>query len=81
MNELKSLLGHSFTWPSPTYLIASIMFGIIGFVAYQHGNKAALPRPKWIGIVLMLYPYAVSDTYLMIACGVGLCALLYVYWK
>jgi hypothetical protein len=36
---------------------------------------------KWIGIALMLYPYAVSDTLLLYAVGGVLCAGLYVFRK
>ena len=81
MDELKTLISHSFSWPSPSYLIGSIFFGLIGYVAYVYGRKAALPRPKWIGIVMMVYPYATPDTRLMYACGAGLCAMLYVFRK
>lgn len=69
------------TWPSTTYLVGSLAFGLIGFLGYQHGTKLALPRLKWIGIALMLYPYAVADTRLMYACGAILCGLLYLYRK
>lgn len=68
-----------FTWPSPTYLVGSLAFSLIGYRGYQRGTQLALPRPKWIGITLMLYPYAVADTRLMYACGAALCALLYAY--
>jgi len=37
----------------------------------------SLPAPKWIGVALMLYPYAISQTWLMCAMGVGLCIGLY----
>jgi hypothetical protein len=42
---------------------------------------AATGYPKWIGIGLMLYPYAVSQTWLLYAIGAGLCAALYFFSK
>ena len=51
--------------------IGAVVFGIIGFVAYRYGKKMSLPAPKWIGVALMLYPYAISQTWLMYAMGVG----------
>lgn len=79
MDELKALESMGFTLPSPAYLIGALLFGIIGFAAYRYGKKAALPPAKWIGAALMLFPYAISETWLMYAVGTGLCVGLYVY--
>lgn len=67
------------TLPSPLYIFGAIVFGLIGFVAYRHGKKAAVPRVKWLGVALMLYPYVVPQTWLMYLVGVLLCTALYVY--
>lgn len=79
MNDLDTLGALGLALPSPAYLFGILFFGIAGFAAYRYGRKAALPRPKWIGVAMMLYPYAVSETWLLYAIGAGLCALLYVY--
>jgi hypothetical protein len=79
MDELKALESMGFTLPSPVYLIGAVLFGIIGFAAYRYGKKAARPPVKWIGVALMLFPYAISETWLMYAVGTGLCVGLYVY--
>ena len=77
MDELKTLESLGFTLPSPAYIAAAIVFGIIGFVAYRYGKKTARVKFKWIGVVLMLYPYLISDTRLLYVVGVGLCMALY----
>ena len=78
MDELKTLESMGFTLPSPAYIFGAVVFGIIGFAAYRYGKKASLQTTKWIGIALMLYPYAISGTWLLYAVGAGLCIALYV---
>lgn len=65
--------------PSPAYLLGAIIFGIIGYAAYRYGKKAELPYPKWIGVALMLFPYAISRTSWLYLVGGGLCVALYVF--
>jgi hypothetical protein len=81
MDDLNTLGSLGLALPSPAYLFGLIFFGIAGFAAYRYGRKAALVKPKWIGIAMMLYPYAVSETWQLYAIGAGLCALLYLYRK
>lgn len=81
MDELNTLGTVGISLPSPAYLFGLLFFGIVGIAAYRYGGKAALPRPKWIGIGLMLFPYAVSETWQLYSVGIGLCALLYLYRK
>ena len=81
MDELKTLETLGFTMPSPAYLIGVIFFSIIGYAAYRYGKKADEASTKWTGVALMLYPYVVSETWLMYAVGVGLCVWLYVSRK
>jgi hypothetical protein len=79
MDQLQTLESLGLTLPSPAYLAGAILFGLIGWAAYRHGKKTAASQPKWIGIGLMLYPYAVSRTWLLYAVGLGLCAALYFF--
>ncbi len=81
MDELKSLETLGFTLPSPAYFFAAILFGIIGFAAYRYGKKAPHTNVKWIGVALMIYPYVISQTWLLYAVGAGLCAGLYLFRK
>lgn len=79
MNDLNTLGALDLTLPTPAYLIGAILFGIAGLAAYRYGKKRSRPYPKWIGVGLMLYPYAVSETWMLYAIGVGLCAALYFF--
>ena len=81
MDDLKSLESLGITIPGPAYIVGAILFSIIGYAAYRYGKKASLPIPKWIGIALMLYPYAVYDTWLLYAVGGVLCVGVYVFRK
>lgn len=81
MDDLKALESLGLTLPSPAYIIGAILFGIIGYVAYRYGKKSSLGSPKWIGIALMLYPYAISETWQLYVIGGGLCVGLYIYRK
>jgi len=81
MNELKALQSMGFTLPSPAYLLGAIVFGLLGMVAFSRGRKASLPTLTWCGLALMIYPYAVSETWLLWAIGAGLSAWVLAHWK
>lgn len=76
MDSLNSL---GFTLPSPAYIFGSLLFGLIGYAAYRYGKKTEAPYVKWIGVALMLYPYAISSTRLLYVVGIGLSAALYMF--
>ena len=79
MDELQTLETLGLTIPSATYIIGALVFGIIGYVGYRYGKNASLNTPKWIGITLMLYPYVISETWMLYVAGGTLCVGLYVY--
>ncbi|MDB5823699.1 MAG: hypothetical protein JWR21_2403 [Herminiimonas sp.] len=79
MDNLQTLNTLGLSLPSPAYLIGAILFGILGYAAYRYGKKSSLSIPKWLGVALMLYPYAVSDTTLLYIIGALLCAGVYFY--
>lgn len=81
MDELKTLENLGFTMPSGEYLVGAIFFSIIGYAGYKYGKNSGKSTPMWIGIVLMLYSYGVSETWLMYAVGTALCIALYVFRK
>lgn len=74
LQDLKSL---GLTLPSPAYIFGAIAFSIIGFAAYRSGKKAQRQTTKWLGVALMLFPYAVSQTWLLYVVGAALCAGLF----
>jgi len=74
MDDLNSLQSLGLSLPSPAYIFGAVIFGLIGIAAYRIGKKAERPRTKWLGVALMLYPYAA----LLYAVGVAL--RVAVYW-
>jgi hypothetical protein len=78
MKELETLGALGITLPTPTYLVGVILFSIIGYAAYRYGKKSSASFTMWIGVTLMLYPYVVSETWMMYVIGAGLCVGLYV---
>jgi hypothetical protein len=68
-----------FELPEPAYLFGAILFGVIGYAAYQHGKKASKVSVKWLGVALMLYPYAISETWQLYTVGTALCIAVYAY--
>jgi hypothetical protein len=79
MDDLKSLEALGFALPTPWYLFGTILFGVIGIAAYRYGKKTGIAQVKWLGVGLMLYPYAVSQTWLLYLVGSALCVALYAY--
>ena len=67
--------------PSVAYIVGVVLFSIVGVVAWRHGRKAKLPKPKWLGLALMLYPYATPQTWLLYLVGAALCGWLYFVWE
>ncbi len=79
MNELDAISSFGFQLPSPAYLVGAVLFGLLGWVAYRYGNRQARPQVKWAGVAMMVYPYAVSQTWLLWLVGCGLCG--WVWWE
>jgi hypothetical protein len=74
MDSLDALQSFGIALPSPAYIFGTIVFGIAGIVAYRWGKRHERPRTRWIGLALMLYPYAVPQTWLLYLLGAALCA-------
>lgn len=80
MDDLTALGTLGFSFPSPAYLIGIFLFSLFGFAAYRYGKKTSRGTTKWLGVALMIYPYAVSDTWLLYSVGAVLCAALF-FWR
>ena len=77
MDELKTLEAMGLVLPSPAYIVGAIFFGIIGYVVFRRGRKSERSVLTWSGVALMLYPYAVSETWLLLVIGAVLCSWVY----
>ena len=58
--------------PTPAALFGSLVFGVIGLVAFRYGKKSALIVPMLLGLGLMIYPWFVSETWVLYAIGIAL---------
>ena len=64
--------------PTPANLFASVFFSLVGFTALRYGKKQGMRVPIVVGIALMVYPYFISQTWLMYLIGLALCASMFV---
>ncbi|MDF1764479.1 MAG: hypothetical protein P1U57_13800 [Oleibacter sp.] len=58
-----------------TVLFLGVVFSSLGLGYFIYGKKQELPVVKYAGVVLMVYPYFVTDKVLLIVIGLGLMAL------
>ena len=58
-------------------MFGSFLFSLIGFAAFRYGKKTANMATMLIGIVLMVYPYIVPETWMLYLAGTALCGALY----
>jgi hypothetical protein len=77
MEALRALQSLGLELPSPIYIFGVVVFGVLGWVAWRRGRRQSEPMVKWLGVALMFYPYAVSNTWLLYALGLALCAGIY----
>ena len=77
LTDLATLQGLGLTLPSPTEILLSIVFGLVGWVAWRRGRKTERPITQWAGVALMVYPYLVSGAGWLLGVGLALCAVLW----
>lgn len=77
LDALNTLQSMGLELPSAAYIVGSIIFGLIGIVAWRIGRRGQRKPTQWIGAALMFYPYAISQTWLLYAVGCALCAGLW----
>ena len=58
-------------------LLWSLLFSSVGFGFFLYGKKQQAVVPLFSGLALMIYPYFVSSTILLVVIGVVLIALPY----
>ncbi|MFH0877237.1 MAG: hypothetical protein V1863_03330 [Candidatus Omnitrophota bacterium] len=60
-------------------IMAYVIFGAIGFIAFMYGRKTKSLRPTVIGVALMGYPYLFSGTTAIYVIGVVLTVALFLW--
>ena len=65
--------------PTPAELFGSLLFGVVGMAAVIYGKKSTLWKPMLIGVILMAFPYFVSQVWLLYGIGCALCGALFVF--
>lgn len=81
MDTLKELASLGLELPSPAYLVGASLFGIVGLIAFRRGRKTSTGALTWAGLALMLFPYAVSETWMLWTIGATLCGWVYFKWN
>ena len=62
---------------SMSSLLWGLLFGSIGLGFFLYGKKQQAIVPLFCGLALMVFPYFVSNTSLLVAIGVALTVLPY----
>ena len=60
-----------------SWLLWGLLFGSIGLGFFMYGRKQKAVVPLICGLVLMFFPYFVSNTMLLVAFGVALIVIPY----
>lgn len=67
--------------PSLAYIAGALIFGIFGWAAFRRGRKIEDKAMLWSGIALMVFPYAVSQTWLLWVIGTALTGWIFSRWR
>lgn len=60
-------------------LLWGVLFGSLGLGYFIYGKKQGAVMPLVCGLVLMVFPYFISSTWLLVAVGAVLAALPYFF--
>ncbi len=55
-----------------TMMLWGLLFGSIGLGYFIYGKRQSNPLVRYLGLTLMVYPYFIPDTLLLVAVGVAL---------
>ena len=62
---------------SGAWVLWGLLFGAIGLGYFVYGRKQQAPVPLVCGLALMVFPYFVSSTLLIIVIGIALMVIPY----
>ncbi|MBB1074055.1 hypothetical protein HUU62_06460 [Rhodoferax sp. 4810] len=63
------------------FIAGIVVFLAIGLLAFRRGKQTKRAEFTVIGLALMVFPYAVSQAWLLWSIGAGLAVLLLFRWK
>lgn len=81
MNAFEQLQSLGLVLPTPTYIVGAILFGLVGWLSFRRGRKSQRSQLTWVGLALMFYPYAVTQTWLLWLLGTALSVWVYFCWE
>jgi len=58
-------------------LVWGVVFGAIGYGFFSYGRKQKAIVPLLTGITLFVFPYFISNVYMLVVVGIALMALPY----
>ena len=64
---------------TPSNLFGQVLFGAIGMGAFVYGKKQAVFKAMILGIVLMIFPYFVPETWMLYTIGGVLTLCLFTF--
>jgi hypothetical protein len=62
---------------SPVQIFWGILFGTVGMAYFVYGKKQQMFMPMICGLGLMVYPYFVANTILLVLIGAAISVLPY----
>jgi hypothetical protein len=82
MNDAMAMLDElGVALPTPAYLAGTLLFSLIGIVAWIGGRRRGNRAVKWLGLALMLYPYLIWTTVPLYGVGIALSAVTAWAWR
>ena len=60
-----------------SWLLWGLIFGSVGFGFFIYGKRQKAVVPAVCGMILMIYPYFISSTGLLVSVGAALIAIPY----
>ena len=81
MNAADSLNTLGLELPSLAYIAGALIFGVFGWAAFRRGRKIEDSTMIWGGVVLMIYPYAISQTWQLWVIGIAVTGWLFSRWR
>jgi len=81
MNNSNSALFLGLVSNQTAFITGIVVFLVMGLLAFRRGKQTKRAEFTVIGLVFMVFPYAVSQAWLLWSIGVALMVLLAVRWK